>query len=574
MSKKRKRKAPQAKAPAPPPETPWFGRFSWQISALAILVLVAYMNSLHGQWVYDDLVIPGDPSVVGPGFGWRIFLLTQTRPLTFLTFHWNYLASGQNPLSWHVVNVLIHTANCVLLLLVARRHLSSAAAFVAAALYAVHPLNTEAVSYVYQRSTSLATLFALLSFWFFLKDRYAWSAGAFGLSLLCKEETIALPVFLLLYDLLYRRRRPRVGYYAALLGLMGLTMAHAFYAWSRTTGVPTVGYRTKGVPLLSFALTEPRVVWGYLRLFLFPMGLNVDHDVPLSHGLLSPWTTLPALLGLAALVGFLAYLAGRGYQPAFWGLGFFILLAPTSSVVPVRDAMFEHRVYFPSICLVIAAASLLVRLPRRALMPVVAAILTALTAATIARNRVWHDGLSLWADAIQKSPNKARPYSTMARLLVQKGEVRAARQDLERACALEPDDSGLHNDLGVAAMLMGDLPPAVTHLRRAVALEPDNATYRTDLGVALMRLKDSRDALDQFQRAISLGGAKADRLTYLGEAYAGSGQLDQAVEAFRRCLAMDPCVPRTRRDLVRVLNGQGKGFEAAAASQRPAECGH
>jgi len=537
MAKKRKRKAPQPKAPAPPPETPWFGRFSWQISALAILVLMAYMNSVHGQWVYDDLVIPGDPSVVGPGFGWRIFLLTQTRPLTFLTFHWNYLAAGQNPVSWHAVNILLHAANCVLLLLVARRHLSSAPAFVAAALYAVHPLNTEAVSYVYQRSTALATLFALLSFWFFLKDRYAWSAGAFGLSLLCKEETIALPIFLLLYDLLYRRRRPRVGYYAALLGLVALTTAHAFYAWSRTTGVPTVGYRTKGVPLLSFALTEPRVVWGYLRLFLFPMGLNVDHDVLLSHGLLSPWTTLPALLGLAALVGLLAYLAWRGYQPAFWGLGFFILLAPTSSIVPVRDVMFEHRVYFPSICLTMAAAGLLALMPRRALAPAVGAILIVLISLTIMRNRTWHDSESLWTDAAQKSPSKARPYATLAGMWINRDPQRA-RQYLERAFTLKPDDPSIQTGLGLAALFT----------------------------------KDGPHALEHFQEAITLGGATSENLTNLAMAYHLLGKLDQAIDNYRRALEINPCMEKARRNLALALAMEGKKAEAEAARQMPPRC--
>lgn len=580
MSKQRKRKPTQPKATTPQPQrslapTPktFFERLPWQVGALTLLVAITYASSLGGQFVYDDSVFLGDHAVNGPGFGREAFLLTQARPLTFLTFHWNYLASGQNPMSWHAVNVLIHVANCVLLLLIARRHLSSVTALIAAALYAVHPLNTEAVSYVYQRSTALATLFALLSFLLFLKEEYAWSAGAFGLSLLCKEETIALPVFLLLYDLIYRRRRPRLVYYAVLLGLAGLAVAHSFYVWRLPIRTPTIGFRTKGVTELSFILTEPRVVWTYLRLFLVPVGQNVDHDVRLSHGLLSPWVTLPALLGLATLIGLLGYLAWRGNRLAFWGLSFFVLLAPTSSLVPVRDLMFEHRVYFPSICLVMAAAMLLARLPRRAAVPAVAAILIALLAATVVRNRVWHDGISLWADAIQKSPNKARPYSAMARLLVGKGEVRRAREYLERACAIEPDDSGLHNDLGVAAMLMGDLPPAAEHLRRAVALEPDNATYRTDLGVALMRLRDNRDALDQFQRAITLDGPKADRLTYLGEAYSRSGQLDRAVEAFRRALGMNPCIPRTRTDLVRALNAQGKTFEAAAASQRPPECG-
>src|SRR5579863_357233 len=414
MAKKRKRKAPQPqpKTPPPPPKTPWMERLPWQIGGLAVLVLLAYVNSLHGKWVYDDENIFLDTSVTGSGFGWGVFALTQARPLTFLTFHWNFLFNaGHDPATWHAVNILLHAGNCVLLLLLARRHLSSGAAFIAAALYAVHPLNTEAVSYVYQRSTALATLFALLSFLLFLKEQYAWSVGAFGLSLLCKEETIALPIFLLLYDLLYRRRRPRLTYYVAMSGLVGLAAARSFYVWNHASNDPTIGYRVRSVRPLSFVLTEPRVVWRYLQLFLVPVGQSVDHGVRHATGIFSPISTLPAILGLAVLVGLLAYLAWRGHQPAFWGLGFFILLAPTSSIVPVQDLMFEHRVYFPSVCLVIAAAQLLVLIPRRALVPVVGVILVVLLALTIARNRLWHDSKVLWTDAIHKSPDFAHPWA-------------------------------------------------------------------------------------------------------------------------------------------------------------------
>ena len=575
MSKKRKRKATQPKAPPPrlecTPQPLWFERLSWQIGALAVLVLLAYANSLDGKWVYDDAIIFDDPSVVGTGFGWSVFLLTQARPLTFLSFHWNYLATGEALLSYHVVNTLLHAANAVLVLLVARRHLSSGAAFIAAALYAVHPLNTEAVSYIYQRSTTLATLFALLSLLLFLKEQYVWSAAAFGASLLCKEETIALPIFLLLYDLLYRRRRPRLTYYVALLGLVGLAAARSFYVWNHASKDPTIGYRVRSVRPLSFVLTEPRVVWRYLQLFLVPVGQSVDHGIRHSTGLFSPISTLPAILGLAVLVGLLAYLAWRGHQPAFWGLGFFILLAPTSSIVPVQDLMFEHRVYFPSVCLVIAAAQLLVLIPRRALLPVVGVILVVLLALTIARNRLWHDSKVLWTDAIHKSPDFSHPWATMGRQLM-RIDVRSARQYLDRAAALEPDNPGIQNDAGVAALRMSDGRAAAEHLRVAVALRPNISSYQSDMGLALFLMNDNRGALEHFQKAIALGGPKQYGWAHVGDAYYRLGQVDQAADSYRRALQMDPCMGGARTGLVRALGAQGKLFEAAAASQIPPGC--
>lgn len=537
MSKKRTNKPLHGAERTRSEREPWVARLEWQVGALALLVSLAYANSLTGQFVYDDMLFIHQETSVNHGPEWTGFLLGPSRPLTSLTFHWNYLAAGLSPVSWHAINILVHGFNVVLLLLIARRHLSSRMALAAAALFAVHPLNTEVVSYVYQRSTALAALFALAAFLLFLREQHAWSAGAFGLSLLCKEETIALPIFLLAYDVAYRRRRPRLACYAALLGILGLAAAHLLYGTRIPAVAATVGYRIKEVSALSYALTEPRVVWQYLRLFLIPLGQNVDHDVALSPGPFSPPTTLPALIGLGALVGLLACLAWRRNQPAFWGLGFLILLAPTSSIVPVRDVMFEHRVYFPSICLAIAAGGLLTHLPRRALAPVCGTLVIVLLALTFARNQVWHDPKSLWSDAAEKSPHKARPWANLADLWLNEDPARA-RQYLERAAALDPKDGSLEAGLGLVSLFS----------------------------------KDGRQAVDHFQRAVDLDGPSADNLTNLAIAQHSLGLFDEAIANYRRALAIDPCMEKARKDLAIALAAQGKRDDAMLTSQLPAAC--
>jgi len=537
MSKKPQRKALKPNVPTPPTRPLWIERVPWQILALTLLVLVAYANSLDGALVYDDQLAVKDPLVDSPGFGWSVFNLGQTRPLSFLTFHWSYLAAGSNPASWHWVSMLLHAATAVLLLLIARHHFSSGTAFIAAALYAVHPLQSEAVAYLYQRSTVLATLFALLSFLLFLGDRYALSVVAFALSLLCKEETIALPVFLLSYDVVFRHRRPRVSYYLAMLGVQGLVAGRAFYMMPRVSAHPTVGYSVKGLSAFSFALTEPRVIWSYLRLFVLPVGQNVDHDVALSHGLFSPPSTLPALLCLPALIGLLVWLAWRGNQVAFWALGFFILLAPTSSIVPVQDVMFEHRVYFPLMGLVIAAAGLLGRLPKRLFAPAVGTILIVLLILTIVRNRVWHDEKSLWTDAAEKSPNKPRPLASAG-----------------------------------ATWLTVDPERALRYFDHAVTLNPQDPNVHDGLGAALLGTGHAVDALRQFDVAIAEGGEKPVYLTNRGMAFEALGRLDQAIDDYRRALQMDPCKEKARAHLIRDLAAQGNKPEALAATQVPAGC--
>src|SRR5438128_611027 len=167
----------------------WLASIPLRIVALVLVVFVAYWNSLGGGFHFDDMGMLLDSYVMSPGFGWEIFRLMQTRPLTFLSFHWNYLAGFNDPWGFHLANLLVHAANSILVMLIAGRGLRRSSTFLAGALFAVHPLQTQAVNYVFERATLLATFYALLSLLLFLRERFAWSAAAFGLSLLAKEET-------------------------------------------------------------------------------------------------------------------------------------------------------------------------------------------------------------------------------------------------------------------------------------------------------------------------------------------------------------------------------------------------
>jgi Gpi18-like mannosyltransferase len=164
---------------------------------------------------------------VGSGFGWDLFRLDQTRPLTYLTFHWNYLMDGNNPTIYHLTNVLLHAANSILFLAIARKCVAPMAAGCAAVVFALHPLQTESVTYVFARSTLLSTHFALWVVWFYQREKYQVSALLFGLSLLAKEETIALPGFLFLLEL-FRGRRPRAGYFATMACFAALAAGRLF----------------------------------------------------------------------------------------------------------------------------------------------------------------------------------------------------------------------------------------------------------------------------------------------------------------------------------------------------------
>jgi len=508
--------------------------FQWQSGVIGLLVLLAYANSLGSSFHFDDAAIFADPYIAGPGFGWGIFRLEQTRPLTYLTFHWNFLANGQSPLLYHWVSLLLHAANSMLVLALARRYIAPFAAGCVALIFALHPLQTESVTYVFARSTLLSTHLALWTLWFYARGKYFGSAVFFGLSLLAKEETIALPGFILVWEL-FERRRPKSGYFAALFGFAALAASRLFYLILRAPVVPGVG-RVRGISTGHYLLTQCRVLWIYLRLMAAPVGLNLDRDVPVSLSLLTPWTTLAAALTLLALLVGLTWLAWKKHPEAIWALGFFVLLAPSSSVVAQADMAYEHRTYLPMVCAAMALGFLLERMPRRNLAVAIALLVPAMLAGTIARNADWYDEKTFWADIAAKSPNKGRSW------------------------------------LGLARAYGDDPAQARQYLERGLTVDPRNAELHTNYGIAMLVAGEPAEALAHFQRALALTEETADRWNNIGAAYFRMNNINGAREGFQRALNLDPCSFNGRRNLMMVYSHQEDPHAVWQAGEVPSTC--
>ncbi len=533
MGKKKKTVGPPLVAARP--VIPFEERFLWQAAALTLLVLLAYANSLAASFHFDDYAILVDGYITHSGFGWDILRPAQTRPLTYLTFHWNYLAGKNDPEGYHWVNLILHAANCLLLLAIARKYLSAWVAGCVAVVFALHPLQTEAVTYVFARSTLLSTHFALWSLWFYARERWAWSAAMFGVSLLAKEETVALPALFLLLDW-WQRRRPRLGYGAALLGFAAAAAGRLFYLIYTAPVDPGVG-RVRGISGTDYLLTQGRVLWDYLRLTLLPVGLNLDHDVAVSRGLFSPWTTIVAWLGLTALGGALLWFAFQRQPAAFWALGYFVLISPSSSIVAQADLMFEHRTYLPMICLVMALGFLLERVPRRALTVALCVLTPVMLIATVERNSDWHDEKSFWSDIMEKSPHKGRAY------------------------------------LGLARAYMNDDPARTRELlRQGLEITPDNAEMQTNYGIALMGAQEPAEAMVHFQRAMALTRETADTWNNIGAAHYSLKQYDESLKSYERALQLDPCSYNARRNLMMLYQNSNRPQDMWRAGEIPATC--
>jgi tetratricopeptide (TPR) repeat protein len=552
-----------------------------------VVGLLAYSNAFRAGFVFDDSPHVVDaPSIDDPASylpGGPAYRAQPNRALGGLTFALNRRLLGPGPAGFHAVNVLVHLLNALLvqaLVLLSFRTprlrasalapWSRSVAFVAALLFVVHPIQTQAVTYVVQRLASLATAFYLLAVVLYARwrlaglsghaggvRRAAWLVGAVLAAVLAmktKEIAFTLPVAVALYEVLFFEGSwgkralglaPLVATMAIIpIGLVGLDkpLGETLSDVAEVTRVQTAQSRW------DYLTTEVAVVATYLKLLAFPVGQNVDHDFPSYRSLLEPRMALSlgVLLALAAVAAW-PWVVRRGPRardpdPAarlvsFGIAWFFVALLVESSAIPIADVMFEHRVYLPSVGILVAAATGLGLLARRhapsrpavATAAVGAALALPLAAATWIRNEAWADELALWTDAAAKSPSKARPRNNLGVALGAAHREREALVQLQEAVRLEPGYARAHDNLGVVLSALGRPREAEEAHLRAIALAPGDPEPYYNLGC--MRLDQGRygEAAALFERALAVHPGHARATLNLGAAWNGLGRFPDVV---------------------------------------------
>lgn len=575
---------------------------------LLAVVGIGYANSLHGEFHLDDQNITADATLqlrdLSPSS--LIKAAWHGRPVASLTFALNYYWGEHRVFGYHLVNVAIHAANALavyaFLSLLFRlpcagdtvRELRVPLALAGALLWASHPVQTQAVTYIVQRMTSLATLFYLLALIAYLRGREAggrarvsWWLGALAsgaLALGSKEIAATLPFALLMIEWCLfdadRRTARRLILVAGLL-LIPVIVVAALVVHDQTDASfwkQLTAHRST-IQLFSVTehlLTEGRVIIHYMTLLVWPhpSRLTFDYDFSISRGLLAPPTTvLSWLLILGAIVGAVA-LRRRAPLAAFAVLWFFLQLAIESSLIPI-DLVFEHRLYLPSIGPAILAALAGARAWRRwatsrwRFAPAVAAAVLVLvwTAWTIERNRIWATELSLWTDTVAKAPSNPRAMSSLAVAYRDLGELDRAVTLLQRATRENPGFHHGFGQLGVALLDRGDLKPALEAFERAHALDPKDAQDTYHLGVVYQKLGRPDDAERAYRDTIRLKPEDAEAHNNLGAVYQEKGRWDDALVEYQTAVRLDPTLPQAHYGIGRVFERQGRAEDAIRAYQ-------
>jgi hypothetical protein len=440
--------------------------------------LVAFGGCVCAAFAFDDFALFSKSPVTLPA-RW-IDCFRQTRPLTELSFWLNDALFGRSPISWHVVDLLLHLLVVALVFDVLRKLIGHRAGFIAAAIFAVHPMMTEPVAYVFARATLLATVFSLLAMRSWIAGRFWIAAMWFTVAMLAKEECAALPVVLILLPVPRNWRA-----FSTMLCVAVAIGLRTLFAGAAIQG-SGVGAHA-GISPLEYFGSQGVSIWRYLRLFAIPWGFSID-----------PSLTRPSL-GIAILAWIaLAAVCLIPFRGRFWFLMGLVLLAPSSSILPAADLAADRRMYLPMIAFCACAGVLLEALDRRAIV----AIVIGLIAISIHYSILWTDPVTLWSEAKRLAPNAIRPRIQLARAL----PPGRALDELKDA----PDEESVATERGRLLLTLGRPADALSAFGRALALNPNDARAISNRAVALAALGARDAAIAEFQRALEKDACLSD----------------------------------------------------------------
>jgi len=557
--------------------------------AIAFVVGLLYSNTLGSPFVFDDSFnIVANRFIrvthVGVGELYRAaFESRLDRPVAYLSFALNYYVGGYEVAGYHVVNIVIHGINGILVYLLAlfafRRH--SGMALVAALVFVAHPLQTQAVTYIVQRMTSLAVMFYLLALLLYIRGRLqtvCWKRCAFwGGGLVCwllalgsKEIVAVLPVTVLLCEWAFFSAagggwtRRSVAYAAASVAILAVLVL--VYIGEDPVEKTLRTYVYRDFTLAERVLTEFRVVVLYLSLWVLPLPsrLNLLHPISLSRSLLEPVTTILSLLVVVGLVTLALVFARKNRLVSFGILWLLLHLVMESSVIGL-ELIFEHRMYLPSVGLAVLTSALLFAGPAPARgwrIAVSLLVIGLLGTATYFRNEDWRDKVTLWSDVIAKNPEEPRAHNKLGLALAAQGRLEEATLHYREALRLDPGRPRIHNHLGLALHEQGRTDEALYHLRAALRVDPTYAMAHNNLGNVFADLGREEKAFTHFSEAVRLDPDFIEAHYNLGVALARQGRAEDAARRFSEALRLWPDFAAAHNELGSALMQQGRFDEA------------
>lgn len=560
---------------------------------LAVVLLIAYANSFTVPFVFDDvesvlnnwtirsfwdgswLVPPAD----GPLGG---------RPLANLTFALNYTFAGISPVGYHAVNFGVHlVAAWVLFALLLRvlrhstmpegvRARSGWLALTVALLWAAHPVGTNVVTYVSQRTEGLAALCILMLLftswrWFERPDRRLSAVCAVVVAfagMACKEGMIVAPVLVLLLDRYFFSNtfgaalRGRKRFYLAVFSSWLLFLVLWLSSKDRGVGL------NWGVTWYRYALTECRVIFVYAKLIFWPDPLVFDHGIGAYRRYAEEAVYV---LPLAGLVAGTLYLVWKKRLIGLCLAWFLLLLAPSSSVMPVAlQPIGENRMYLAMAAPLALAVCLVFRWLRRGAWPVFALVLWTFVFLTSTRNMDYTSATRIWGDSVGKEPNNTRGYNNLGLSLMLEERWDEAERAFGEAMRLKSDWADPVSNRGNLALQRGRADEAEGWFRLALSMDPKSPPILVNLGAILVDRGELDEAESLYERALKQEPHTAAALSGQGDVLLARGKVDEAIERYQEALRLTPHLHTAHNNLGAALLRRGRVDEAMAAFRNAA----
>ncbi|ATC64267.1 hypothetical protein CMV30_10035 [Nibricoccus aquaticus] len=571
---------PQPRAPTPPPPTSfWESPAAFVLGSILLFaaLLAAYSNTFHVPFLLDDAdSIELNPTIKSLATAWLppsgSGITTSGRPLLNLSLAINYALHGTSLPGYHLANLLIHALATLTLWAVIRRTLRQPAlaprfsthatplAWCAAALWALHPLQTESVTYIVQRAESLVGLFYFLTLYGFIRTvektpastptppapsltrLRLWPALTI-ISCLCgmasKEVMASAPLIVFLYDRTFvsgsfsAAWRNHKKLHLSLAATWLLLLACILQSGGRGT---TVGYAQ--VAWWEYALTQAPAITGYLWRAVWPANLIFDYGAILEK---TTHVVIPSALFILSLLGLAIFSLRRWPLAGFAFAWLFLILAPTSSIIPISSqTAAEHRMYLPLAALAVPVALLLYRFLPRATFPLLAALLLAAGVRTHHRNHDYRSELALWEDTVTRLPDNVRALTNLGSALFRADRFEESTHYSREAIRYLPTHADAHRNLASALVQLRRLPEAVASLERAVSLNPDSILCVTALGNAATDLGDFEKALQSYRRAYELDPRSAVNAFNLATTLMSLDRMEESGRYFAQALALAP----------------------------------
>lgn len=568
---------------------------------IILLAIVGFSNSFRGAFVFDDNLCILDPPSISkwiPPAGEKL-TTGGRRWLTHLTIVANYKLHGYHVFGFHVMNLAIHITAALLLFGIVRRVLrlptirdrfAPSADWIAvaiASIWLVHPLQTESVTYIVQRLESLAGMLFLLTLYALLRgsQTQGWRATAWYCSAVAavsfgtgsKETMFLAPLAALAFDRTYLAGRWCDLWRQRKFLYLAMVPAVAWSLYSLRGSVfpnakTQMGFGLLGITPWEYLRSQPAVILQYLRLSFWPRGQCLDYGWPVEH---DAWRIYGLGAIIVALLAASLWAAWCRPRLGYVALMFFVILAPTSSFMPIRDLAFEHRMYLPLACIVILVVLALHECFARGLQSRGARIaisatcfamaVGALTLTTLCRNQVYHDPVDMWRDVTIKAPGNQRGWYNLGESLINRGMMPGGKQQYYSLLLHDPKSIRQIAGRNRQQPIEGDIAEAVQHLGQAVELDPKDASAYFNLGGVYDRCKQVERAISYYEKTLAANKRHLHARLNLARLLTSQGDIDAAARQFEYALTVAPQDATARIAYAKALASWNR--HAAAAEQ-------